>query len=192
MGVFGWLRRWVQRNAIPPPAADMLGAATLPGVVIPPKLESDTRGHAIPEQCVALVAKWEGFREHAYLCPAAVWTIGYGTTRWPDGRRVKAGETITRKVAESVLRLNLRDFASEVDRLTTVPLAVHERAALISFVYNVGSSAFGSSTLLRLLNEGDRAGAAEQFRRWNKGGGKVLEGLIRRRDDEAAMLRGAA
>jgi lysozyme len=201
MGLFGWLRAWVRRDAVPPPAADMLGAATLPPSEKNPKSKPDqmlphvvidTRGRAVPEECVELVAKWEGFREDAYLCPAGVWTIGYGTTRWPDGRRVKSGEKITRKVADGMMRLHLRDFASEVDRLVDVPLTTHERAALISFTYNVGSSAFASSTLRKLLNEGDRAGAAEQFRRWNKAGGQVSQGLINRRAEEAAMFRGVA
>lgn len=189
MGLFGWLKAWVRRDAVPPPAVDMLGAATLPKPDPLPHVVIDTRGHAVPEQCVELVARWEGFREDAYLCPAGVWTIGYGTTRWPDGRRVKSGEKITRKVADGMMRLQLRDFASEVDRLVDVPLTTHERAALISFTYNVGSSAFASSTLRKLLNAGDRAGAAEQFRRWNKANGEVSQGLINRRVDEAAMFR---
>lgn len=192
MGVLGWLQAFWRRDAIPRAPADTLGAATLPKKADPlPHVVIDTRGHAIPEQCVALVTKWEGFREDAYLCPAGVWTIGYGTTRWPDGRRVKPGETITRKVADGMMRLQLRDFASEVDRLIDVPLAVYERAALISFTYNVGSAPLASSTLRKLLNAGDRAGAAEQFRRWNKAGGEVSKGLINRRAEEALMFRGA-
>ena len=186
MGVLGWLRAFWQRDKMPDPAVDVLGAASLPHVVI------DTRGKPIPEPCVALVAKWEGFREKAYLCPAAVWTIGYGTTRWPDGRKVKDGETVTRKVAETLLRDQLKDFAKEVDRLVSVPLTANERGALVSFTYNVGASAFGSSTLLKLLNSGDRAGAAEQFRRWNVAAGVVMTGLVARRKEEAAMFRGAA
>lgn len=195
MGLFGFLRRWVQRNAVPPPGADMLGAATLPPEPEPLPhvvIRKDTRGQPVSEQCVALIAKWEGFKPEAYICPAGVWTIGYGTTRWPDGRRVKSGETITRQMAEQVLRLHIRDFAGEVDRMVHVPINEGERAALVSFAYNVGSAAFGSSTLLKLLNADDRAGAAEQFRRWNMGGGRVLEGLSRRREEEAAMFRGAA
>jgi lysozyme len=193
MGLLGWLRAFWQRDAMPAPGADTLGAATLPKQPDPlPHVVIDTRGRAVPEECVKLVAKWEGFREDSYLCQAGVWTIGYGTTRWPDGRRVKAGEKITRQVADGMMRLQLRDFASEVDRLVSVPLAAHERAALISFAYNVGSSAFASSTLRRLLNEGDRAGAAEQFRRWNKANGQVSQGLVNRRVEEAALFRGAA
>lgn len=188
MGLFGWLRTFWQRDSIPPPGADILGAATLPHVVI----TKDTRGHPVSERCAALVAKWEGFKEHAYICPAGVWTIGYGATRWPDGRKVKAGETITRATAQSLLRLNLKDFAEEVDRMVHVPLNEAERSALVSFAFNVGGAAFGSSTLLRLLNAGDREGAAKQFHRWTKGGGRELPGLVARRKEEADMFRGAA
>jgi lysozyme len=180
--ILAWLRAlFAPRDPIPPPAADVLGAATLPGVVVPP---------AIPDAAVEMVKRWEGFRHQAYLCPANVWTVGYGTTRLQGGRPVKAGDTTTKAEAEEALRHDLRRFAAAVDRLITVPLAEHERAALISWTYNVGEGALERSTLRRLLNTGDRAGAANEFRRWNQAGGRVLAGLTRRRADEEALFRG--
>lgn len=170
-------------SVIPKAPADMLGAATLPHVVVPP---------AIPPAAVVVVKKWEGFRHQAYLCPANVWTVGYGTTRLPGGRPVKAGDTMTAAEADEALRHDMRRFASAVDRLITVPLAEHERAALISFAYNVGDGALERSTLRRKLNAGDRAGAAAEFSRWNRAGGKTLSGLVRRRADEEALFRGEA
>jgi lysozyme len=180
--MMGWLSRLFARPApIPPAPADMLGAATLPHVVVPPP---------IPEAAVELIKRWEGFRQQAYLCPAGVWTVGYGTTRWPGGRPVKAGDTATMHEAEKALRHDLRRFAAAVDRLITVPLAEHERAALISWTYNVGEGALERSTLRRLLNAGDRGGAADEFARWNHAGRSVLSGLTRRRAEEEALFRG--
>jgi lysozyme len=169
------------REPIPAPAADVLGAATLPHVVVP---------HAIPAAAVEMVKKWEGFRHHAYLCPANVWTVGYGTTRLPGGRPIGPADTMTQGEAEEALRHDMRRFAAAVDRLITVPLAEHERAALISWTYNVGEGALEKSTLRRKLNAGDRAGAAAEFRRWNQSGGRILSGLVRRRADEEALFRG--
>jgi lysozyme len=168
------------RSPVPPPAADVLGAATLPPAPL------------VPPTAVEIVKKWEGFRHAAYLCPAAVWTIGYGTTFYPNGHKVQPGDTATRTEAEGYLRHDMERFARAVDRLITVPLAEHERAALISFAYNVGEGALERSTLRRLLNKGDRAGAAAEFKRWNKGGGNVLSGLVRRRAEEEALFRGEA
>lgn len=179
--IVDWLASLFARpNPIPPPRADTLGAATLPHVVVPD----------VPAAAVAMVKKWEGFRHQAYLCPADVWTVGFGTTRLPGGRPVKPGDTMTQGEAEEALRHDLRAFAAAVDRLITLPLVDHERAALISFTYNVGQGALERSTLRKKLNAGDRAGAAAEFRRWNQASGRVLSGLIRRRADEEALFRG--
>lgn len=182
------IRAWLARlraagpAPIPPAPADTLGAATLP--------PADTRGQPVPEPCVALVAKWEGFQADAYLCPAGVWTIGYGATYWPSGQRVRQGETIGQAQAMVMLRDHLADFARQVDATLRVPVSAGERGALISLAYNIGVGAFSRSTLLRTLNAGRRAEAADQFAVWNRGGGRVLPGLVSRRADEVAMFRG--
>ena len=217
MGLMGWLRSFWQRDAMPPPGSDMLGAATLPHVVIPvagPVASgsnsnvaggatntakgaaawipgSDTRGGPVPEAAVTLVKKWEGFRAKPYRCPAGVPTIGYGTTRWPDGEAVSMDDPpITEEAASGLLRASMAKFAADVDRLVAVPLNEGERGALISFTYNLGAGALRQSTLLKKLNAGDRSGAAAEFHRWNRAGSSILEGLTRRRAEEEAMFRG--
>lgn len=145
-------------------------------------MESDAVKTALP-----LIKKYEGFRENAYLCPAGVWTIGYGTTRM-NGRPVKKGDKITQKVAEQLLLQSVTSFEAGILKVVKVPLSNNQAAALISFVYNVGQGAFNSSTMLRLLNRKYYAAAAEQFNRWVHGGGHILPGLVKRRAEERALF----
>ena len=126
---------------------------------------------------------FEGLRLEAYRDAAGVLTIGYGSTRG-----VRAGMTITEAEAERRLREDVDRHAEPIDALVRVPLSEHERAALASFVFNLGGAAFAQSTLLRKLNAGDRAGAADEFPRWVYAGGKKLRGLERRREAERAMF----
>ncbi|MFG3451150.1 lysozyme [Stutzerimonas stutzeri] len=130
-----------------------------------------------------LIKSFEGLRLSAYRCPADIPTIGYGTTAG-----VKMGDTITKERAEELLREDVARFESQVLRLVKVPLTQGQHDALVSFVYNLGAGNLSNSTLLRLLNAGDYAGAAAQFDRWNKAGGKVLAGLVRRRAAERALF----
>lgn len=130
-----------------------------------------------------LIKEFEGLRLTAYLCPANVWTIGYGTTR-----DVKPGQKISPAWAEKLLRQDVAEFEEGVTAAVTVPLTQSQFDALVSLAYNIGLTAFRKSTLLRLLNAGDYAGAAKQFARWNRGGGKVLAGLTRRRAVERARF----
>lgn len=134
-----------------------------------------------------LIKSFEGLRLSAYRCPADIPTIGYGTTAG-----VKMGDTITKERAEELLREDVARFESQVLRLVKVPLTQGQHDALVSFVYNLGAGNLSNSTLLRLLNAGDYAGAAAQFDRWNKAGGKVLAGLVRRRAAERALFEGAS
>lgn len=146
--------------------------------------------HISPEG-IALVKHFEGWFDRAYLCPAGVWTIGYGHTGLThnDGT-VYRGRKITPTQGEALLRHDMLTFERRVQDRVTVPLAQHEFDALVSFAFNVGGRAFATSTLLRLLNAGDREGAAAQFHRWVRGGGVRLPGLVRRRRAEAAMFLG--
>lgn len=132
-----------------------------------------------------LIKSFEGLRLSAYKCPADVWTIGHGTTAG-----VKPGQTITKERAEELLREDVERFEAQVLRLVKVPLSQGQFDALVSFTYNLGAGNLSNSTLLRLLNAGDYAGAADQFDRWNKAGGKVLAGLVRRRAAERALFEG--
>lgn len=133
-----------------------------------------------------MVKRSEGCKLSAYLCPAGVPTLGYGST----GPDVKLGMTWTQEQAESRLERDLRGFGARVDALVRVELSAGQMAACASLAYNIGIEAFRKSTLLRLLNAGDYKGAADQFSRWNKGGGRVLPGLVKRRAAERALFEG--
>lgn len=131
------------------------------------------------QQGIDLIKKWEGFRAKAYLCPAQVWTIGYGHTG-----NVSPGQTISKVKAEELLRLDVERFERTVNEKVKVDLNQNQFDALVSFTYNIGSSAFTKSTLLRLLNQLKYQAAAMQFHRWVRGGGQKLPGLVSRRQDE--------
>ena len=131
----------------------------------------------------------EGFRAKAYKDTGGVWTIGYGTIKWL-GKPVEAGQTITDKEAALALQADLAWAQTAVNQLVRVPLKQHMFDALVSFVYNIGESAFSKSTMLRLLNEGKFDLAAEQFKRWNQDNGKVIPGLVSRRKVEESLFKG--
>ena len=133
-----------------------------------------------------LVKRWEGCKLSAYLCPANVWTVGYGAT----GPDVRQGVVWTQEKAESRLRSDLSGFGARVDALVLVDLSAPQMASLAALAYNIGINAFRASTLLRKLNAGDYAGAAKEFDKWIRGGGRVLPGLVKRRADERALFEG--
>ncbi len=139
----------------------------------------------ISETGLALIRQFEGLRLSAYLCPAAIPTIGYGSTAG-----VKLGQTITAERAEQLLREDVRQFEAAVSRLVKVPLKQGQFDSLTSFAFNLGAKALEKSTLLRLLNAGDYPGAAAQFDRWVYASGKKLSGLVKRRAAERALFEG--
>jgi lysozyme len=141
-------------------------------------------GQPVNEACVTLVTHFEGLRLTSYQDSVGVWTIGYGHT----GANVRAGQTITQDQATQFLEDDLEHAASGVDGCVKVAISANQRGALTSFAYNLGVGNLKSSTLLRLLNSGDYAGAADQFPRWNKAGGQVLAGLVKRRAAERALF----
>ncbi len=117
-----------------------------------------------------------------------VWTIGIGTTVYPNGVKVKQGDTCTPEQAKVYFKHDLAKFEKTVNEAVTVPLNQNQFDALVSLTYNIGSGAFKNSTLLKLLNKGDYQGAADQFLAWKKAGGKVMKGLVRRREAERALF----
>jgi len=137
---------------------------------------------------IELIKEFEGLRLRAYRCPAGVPTIGYGTTVYPTGYKVQMGDQCTAEQAEEFLRSDLRAFERDVERTVRVPLNTNQFSALVSFAYNLGAEALRKSTLLRLLNAHNYAGAAEQFARWTYAAGKQLPGLVRRRAAERALF----
>lgn len=147
-------------------------------------------GYALGPDGLALIKEFEGYHTAqpdgscvAYLCPARVPTIGWGCTKG-----VRLGMRWTAEQAEAALMQELAEIESAVSRLVTVPLSQQQYDALVSFTYNVGSGALKRSTLLKKLNAGDYSGAEQEFAKWNKGGGRVLKGLVRRRSREALLF----
>ncbi|HHL1466161.1 TPA: lysozyme [Klebsiella pneumoniae] len=140
------------------------------------------------EKGIALIKQFEGCKLTAYQDSVGVWTIGYGWTKPVDGKPIRAGMTIKQETAERLLKTGLVSYESDVSRLVKVGLTQGQFDALVSFTYNLGARSLSTSTLLRKLNAGDYAGAADEFLRWNKAGGKVLNGLTRRREAERALF----
>jgi len=134
-----------------------------------------------------IIKKYEGFRAAAYVCPAGVVTIGYGTTKI-NGNPVSENMKITTAEANVLLDEDLFIFEKHVNDLVKVDLTQNQFDALVSFVYNVGPGAFKKSTLLKKLNLEDYEGAANEFPRWNKANKKVLPGLTRRRATEKELF----
>ncbi|MBR8502031.1 lysozyme [Enterobacter asburiae] len=137
---------------------------------------------------IALIKQFEGCKLTAYQDSVGVWTIGYGWTQPVDGKPIRAGMTIKQETAERLLKTGLVSYEIDVSRLVKVSLTQGQFDALVSFTYNLGARSLSTSTLLRKLNAGDYAGAADEFLRWNKAGGKVLNGLTRRREAELALF----
>ena len=136
----------------------------------------------VSQECVDLVKFFEGFEANAYLCPANVWTIGYGRTR-----NVREGDVVNERQAERDLLEELEEFADQVLNTVKVELLQHQLDALTSWTYNLGVGNLSSSTLLKKLNTGDYESVPSEMVRWNKAGGKVLAGLTRRREAEAEL-----
>ena len=154
------------------------------GVARKPKFGGDTN-MVISDEGVALVKKFEGCKLEAYQCAAGVWTIGYGSTKG-----VQKGDVWSQTKAEMMLEEELYDFAQQVDELVTVPLNQCQTDALISWTFNLGATNLSRSTLLKVLNSGAYEDVPAQIKRWNKANGKVLEGLVRRREAEALLFGG--
>lgn len=134
-----------------------------------------------------LIKKFEGFRAIAYLCPAGVWTVGYGTTRI-NGNAVKEGTKITTDEADVFLEQDLKSFEDAVNKTVNVALTQNQFDALVCFVYNVGVGNFKKSTLLKKLNASHFSEAADEFLKWDKSKGKALPGLTRRRSAERSLF----
>jgi lysozyme len=138
---------------------------------------------------VALIKAHEGLRLRAYLCPANVWTIGYGHTTAAGHPTVKAGDVITATEADTILRRDLSRFEEGVLDLVRVPLTQGQFDALVSFAFNCGLGALGKSTLLKRVNARRFSEVPAEFMKWTKGGGRELPGLVRRRREETALWR---
>ncbi len=150
-------------------------------VVLRIRLAAAAAGGAVA-LAVPLVAWFEGYRPVAYLDPVSVPTVCYGHTA-----SAKLGQTKSREECDQLLAGDLGDAFAALDRHAKVPLPETTRAALASWIYNVGEGAFARSTLLRLLNVGDIRGACEQLPRWVYAKGRKLPGLVNRRATEREL-----
>ena len=140
-------------------------------------------------QGVELIKHYEGLRLKPYTCPAGIPTIGYGSTQYPDGRKVTlVDRPLTEDEADSLLASTLVPFETAVGRMVEVEITQRMFDALTSFAYNLGSAALRGSTLLKKLNQGDKAGAAGEFQKWVKASGVVLPGLVKRRESERKLF----
>jgi lysozyme len=138
----------------------------------------------INEEGLNLIKSFESLRLNVYDDGVGVKTIGYGHAIRPGEKFTK----ITPAQAEALLRSDLHVAESAVGNGVKVPLSDNQYAALVSLVFNIGAGAFSGSTLLRRLNQRDYAGAANEFLKWNKGGGRVMAGLTRRRTAERELF----
>jgi len=135
------------------------------------------------------ITKHEGLSLKPYLCPAKIPTIGYGNTYYPDGKRVTLlDKDITKQQAFDMFKEVANRFAKRVNELVTSNINQNQFNSLVSFAYNVGTGNFSSSTLLKKVNRNpDDLTIKDEFLRWNKAGGKVLNGLTNRRNEEADL-----
>ena len=154
---------------------------------------ADMLGIAIDQMVVSLfgidlICGFEGKRLIAYDDGVGVWTIGFGTTVYPNGIKVKKGDTCTEAQATAHMAHDLKKFESVVNNAVTVPLNQNQFDALVSLAYNIGTGAFSKSTLVKKLNANDIHAAADQFDAWVNAGGKRMHGLVNRRAKEKALF----
>jgi lysozyme len=143
------------------------------------------------EIAASLCKQYEGFRSKPYLCPAGVATIGYGSTYYSDGRKVTLQDPLMDEPAASALLMYELQHTYLPGALRNCPiLATNERRlnAVVDFCYNLGIGRLQTSTLKRKINAQDWEGAKEELMKWNKGGGKVLAGLDKRRKSECNFM----
>lgn len=154
---------------------------------------ADMLGIAIDQMVVSLfgvdlICGFEGKRLAAYDDGVGVWTIGFGTTVYPNGIKVKKGDTCTEVQAKAYMAHDLKKFETAVNNAVTVPLSQNQFDALVSLAYNIGTNAFSKSTLVKKLNANDNRAAADQFDVWVNAGGKRMQGLVNRRAKEKALF----
>ena len=143
------------------------------------------------EIAALLCKQFEGFRSKPYLCPAGVATIGYGSTYYADGRKVTMQDSPMDEPTASALLMYELQHTYLPGTLRNCPiLATDERRlnAVVDFCYNLGIGRLQTSTLKRKINAQDWEGAKEELKKWNKGGGKVLAGLDKRRKAECNFM----
>ena len=149
----------------------------------------DALSNPVLALAVPFIAAKEGFQSYPYKDQAGVYTIGHGFTFLPDGSPVTADTPpISEAMSFARLQLLVAETAAKVDQMVHRPMTAGQHAALTSFAFNVGTAALRTSTLLRMFETGDVQGAADQFRAWIYAGGRVSNGLVKRRAEERVMF----
>lgn len=143
----------------------------------------------LSEKGIELIKRFEGFVSKPYLCQAKVWTVGYGTTRYPNGERVKPTDIpIDKEKATEFLKHDVKVFESGVDSFLRDDITQNQFDAIVSFAYNLGLNALKNSTLLKVINSNPNdLRIKKEFLKWVNAGGKVSGGLIKRRQDEVSF-----
>jgi lysozyme len=138
---------------------------------------------------MTLIKEFEGFRGAPYLCSAGVPTVGYGSTMYADGKKVKLSDvSISEATALELFHTTLHKYEQTVDKAILIPLTQNQFDACVSLCYNIGQGNFASSTLVKEINSGgSKEKTSEQFLRWNKAMGTVSAGLSRRRKAEQKL-----
>lgn len=155
----------------------------------------------ISTQGMDLIKRFEGIARKPYRCPAHLWTVGVGSVLYPEQIRLRDSRRAMRLKPEDdrvwsdeeideLFKHDLRRFERGVTRLIHRPLHQHQFDALVSFAFNLGNGALQSSTLRRKINRGDMEGASQEFKRWVRAGGRILKGLVRRREAETQLFIG--
>ena len=134
---------------------------------------------------IALIKKFEGLELDSYQCSANVWTLGDGHTQ--GGAE---GDSCSEEEAEIILVNDLKEFETYVNALVDVELDQNQFDALVAWTFNLGPTNLRTSTLLKKLNAGEYNDVPSEIKRWNRAGGQVLDGLIRRREAEALLFAG--
>ncbi len=139
----------------------------------------------ISKEGIALIKKFEGCELEAYQDSVGVWTIGYGHTK-----DVEQGLKITQEEAETMLETELLEYEEYVERYVDIGLSQNQFDALVCWTYNLGPTNLKNSTMLTVLNQARIEDVPYEMKRWNKAGGEVLQGLVRRREAEALLFEG--
>jgi lysozyme len=135
-----------------------------------------------------LIKRWEGCKLKAYKCSAGVWTVGYGLTTSAGFIEVGPDTTITQSEADWYLEKTIEKFLAEIKPAITAPINENELGAFTSLAYNIGPTAFRKSSALRHFNAGNKDRVPTSIRMWRKAGGKVVKGLVSRREAEVDLF----
>lgn len=149
--------------------------------------EQVTGSRKVDHKTIQMIQEFEGFKATAYKDVAGIWTIGYGSTYYQDGTKVKRGDKITKQDAEQLLTHVVQKFADDVNEVVTAQLNDCQFGAVVSLVYNIGINAFKRSTILKKINaDPDDPSIHKEFKRWVRAGGMTVNGLAIRRQKESA------